>query len=68
MVGYHSRDVADAVVTENVAAISSTEADTLVAPCPLCTAQIEDNLFRAGSEVEVEDLTVFIARRLPQKR
>ncbi len=68
MVGYHARDVADAVIAENVAAISSTEADTLVAPCPLCTAQIESNLFRAGSEIDVEDLTVFIARRLPQKR
>lgn len=68
MVGYHSRDVADAVVTENVAAISSTEADTVVTPCPLCTAQIESNLFRAGSQTVVEDLTVFFARRLPQKR
>jgi glycolate oxidase iron-sulfur subunit len=68
MVGYHSRDVADAVVRDNIAAISATEADTLVAPCPLCTAQIESNLFRSGSTTEVEDLSVFIARRLPQKR
>ncbi|MFW9966148.1 MAG: (Fe-S)-binding protein [Candidatus Thorarchaeota archaeon] len=67
LVAYHSKDVADAVVQENLIAINKTGADRMVAPCPLCTAQIEDNLFRNGSSVEVDDLMVFIAKRLPKK-
>ncbi len=68
MVSYHSGDVANAVVRENLEAIHKTGAKKLVTPCPLCTAQIESNLFKAGSSVEVDDLTVFIAQRLPKKR
>lgn len=67
LVSYHSTDVANAVVKENMDAIQTTGADRLVTPCPLCTAQIESNLFKAGSSVEVDDLTVFIAQRLPKK-
>ncbi|RDE14640.1 MAG: hypothetical protein C4K49_07470 [Candidatus Thorarchaeota archaeon] len=68
MVGYHSRDVADAVVAYNLGPISATKANRLVAPCPLCTAQIERNLFNTGSDIQVDDLAVFIAQRLPQER
>ncbi len=68
MVAYHSSDVANAVVKENLEAIGNTGADRVVTPCPLCTAQIESNLFKTGSSVEVDDLTVFIAQRLPRKR
>ncbi len=67
LVAYHSKDVADAVVQENLEAIDKTGAHRLVAPCPLCTAQIEANLFKSGSSVEVDDLMVFIAQRLPRK-
>jgi len=67
MVSYHSGDVADAVVAENLIAIEETRAERLVTPCPLCTAQIEKNLFKNGSSIEVDDLTVFIAQRLPKK-
>ena len=67
LVSYHSNDVANAVVKENMDAIQKTGAERLVTPCPLCTAQIENNLFKAGSSVEVDDLTVFIAQRLPKK-
>ena len=67
LVSYHSKDIANAVVEENLEAIKKTGADRLVTPCPLCTAQIESNLFRTGSSVEVDDLTVFIAQRLPKK-
>jgi Fe-S oxidoreductase len=67
LVSYHSNDVANAVVKENMEAIEKTGAERLVTPCPLCTAQIENNLFKAGSSVEVDDLTVFIAQRLPKK-
>ena len=68
LVSYHSNDVANAVVKENMEAIQKTGAERLVTPCPLCTAQIESSLFKAGSSVEVDDLTVFIAQRLPKKR
>jgi fumarate reductase (CoM/CoB) subunit B len=68
MVAYHSSDVANAVVKENLDAIQKTGADRLVTPCPLCTVQIENNLFKSGSTVEVDDLTVFLAQRLPRKR
>jgi Fe-S oxidoreductase len=64
MVSYHSKDVANAVVQENLIALEKTGAERLVTPCPLCTAQIESNLFKNGSSVEVDDLTVFIAQRL----
>ncbi len=67
MVSYHSTDVADAIVTENLIAIEETGVERLVTPCPLCTAQFEKNLFKSGSSVEVDDLTVFIAQRLPEK-
>lgn len=67
MVSYHSSDVADAVVSENLYALEQTGAERLVTPCPLCTAQIEKNLFKNGSSIEVDDLTVFIAQRLPKK-
>ena len=67
LVAYHSKDVADAVVQENLVAINKTGADRILAPCPLCTAQIEANLFRSGSSIEVDDLMVFIAKRLPKK-
>jgi len=67
LVSYHSSDVANAVVKENLEAIQKTGVDRLVTPCPLCTAQIESNLFKAGSSVEVDDLTVFIAQRIPKK-
>ncbi len=68
LVAYHASDVANAVVIENLEAIKKTGAERLVTPCPLCTAQIESNLFKTGSSVEVDDLTVFIAQRLPKKR
>jgi Fe-S oxidoreductase len=68
MVAYHSSYVSNTVVKENLEAIQKTGADRLVTPCPLCTAQIESNLFKAGISVEVDDLTVFIAQRLPKKR
>jgi Fe-S oxidoreductase len=68
MVSYHSSDVANAVVQENLQALEKTGAERLVTPCPLCTAQIETNLFKSGSSIEVDDLTVFIAQRLPKKR
>jgi len=67
MVSYHSSDVANAVVKENMMALEQTGAERLVTPCPLCTAQIESNLFKSGSSIEVDDLTVFIAQRLPKK-
>ena len=67
MVSYHSSAVANAVVKENLVAADATSADRLVTPCPLCTAQIESNLFKSGSSVEVDDLTVFIAQRLPKE-
>ena len=67
MVSYHSATVANAVVAENLVAIAETNAERLVTPCPLCTAQIEKNLFKSGSPVEVDDLTVFIAQHLPKK-
>jgi len=64
MVSYHSKDVADAVVKENLIALEETGAERLVTPCPLCTAQIESNLFKSGSSIEVDDLTVFLAQKL----
>ncbi|MGY5876784.1 MAG: (Fe-S)-binding protein [Candidatus Thorarchaeota archaeon] len=64
MVAYHSADVASSIVRENLVGIMSTDADRLVAPCPLCTAQLENSLYRNGSSIEVDDLTVFIAQRL----
>ncbi len=67
MVSYHSDDVANAVVQENLIALAATGAERLVTPCPLCTAQLENNLFKSGSPIEVEDFTVFIARRLPKE-
>jgi Fe-S oxidoreductase len=67
MVGYHSPDVAQSVVKENLQAIEKTGASRVVAPCPLCTAHIEEMLFKKGSSVEVDDLTVFIAQRLSEK-
>jgi len=66
LVAYHASDVANAVVKENLEAINETDAERIVTPCPLCTAQIESNLFKTGSSVEVDDLTVFIAQRLPR--
>ncbi|MCK5239324.1 MAG: (Fe-S)-binding protein [Candidatus Thorarchaeota archaeon] len=65
LVGRHAPDVARGVVKSNVAEIESTGSDRVVTPCPLCTAQLEENLFREGSKVEVDDLTVFIAKSLP---
>jgi fumarate reductase (CoM/CoB) subunit B len=67
LVAYHSSDIANAVVKENLKGIEQSGAERVVAPCPLCTAQIESNLFKTGSSVEVDDLTVFIAQRLPKK-
>jgi len=67
MVSYHSKDVANAVVQENLTALEETGAERLVTPCPLCTAQIESNLFKSGSSIEVDDLTVFIAQRLSKE-
>ncbi len=68
MVSYHAKDVSDAVVEENLVGINNTDAERLVAPCPLCTAQLENSLYRSGSSIEVDDLTVFIAQRLKLKR
>ena len=65
LVGRHAPDVARGVVKSNVAEIEATEAERVVTPCPLCTAQLEENLFREGSKIEVDDLTVFIAKSLP---
>ncbi len=67
LVGRHAPDVARGVVDENIEAIKATGAERVVTPCPLCTAQIEENLYRAGIESDVDDLTVFIARRLTRK-
>ncbi|MCK5390557.1 MAG: (Fe-S)-binding protein, partial [Candidatus Thorarchaeota archaeon] len=67
MVSFHASEVANSVVQENMMALEKTGAERLVTPCPLCTAQIENNLFKSGSSIEVDDLTVFIAQRLPKK-
>jgi Fe-S oxidoreductase len=67
MVSYHSKEVANAVVRENLIALEGTGAERLVTPCPLCTAQIESNLFKSGSSIEVDDLTVFLAQRLSKE-
>ncbi|MHA1959412.1 MAG: (Fe-S)-binding protein [Candidatus Thorarchaeota archaeon] len=67
LVAYHSKDVSDAVVQENLEAIESVKPHRVVTPCPLCTAQLESNLFQSGSSVEVDDLTVFIAQQMSQK-
>ncbi|MHA1863331.1 MAG: heterodisulfide reductase-related iron-sulfur binding cluster, partial [Candidatus Thorarchaeota archaeon] len=64
---FHASEVANSVVQENMIALEKTGAERLVTPCPLCTAQIENNLFKSGSSIEVDDLTVFIAQRLPKK-
>ncbi|MFW9918832.1 MAG: (Fe-S)-binding protein, partial [Candidatus Thorarchaeota archaeon] len=64
LVGRHSPDIARGVVRENVDAIIETSADKVVTPCPLCTAQLEESLFRSGSAIEVDDMTVFIAQRI----
>ncbi len=68
MVGYHSADVATSIVRENLNGIMSSDAERLVAPCPLCTAQLENSLYRNGSSIEVDDLTVFIAQRLKLRK
>ncbi len=62
LVGRHSPDVSRVIVKENIRAIKETSAERIVTPCPLCTAQIEESLFRDGSDIEVDDLTVFIAQ------
>ena len=67
MVSYHSKDVANAVVEENLIALEETGAERLVTPCPLCTAQIESNLFKSGSSIEVDDLSVFLAQRFTKE-
>lgn len=64
LVARHAPDVSRKIVKDNVSAIKNTGADCVVAPCPLCTAQLEENLFREGLSTEVDDLTVFIAQRL----
>ncbi len=65
LVSHHSSVTADAVTRENVVAIFNAGAERVVAPCPLCTAQIERSMFRSDVAIEVDDLTVFIAQRLP---
>jgi Fe-S oxidoreductase len=67
MVSYHSSDVANAITELNMFALEKTGAERVVTPCPLCTAQLETNLYKSGSSIEVDDLTVFIAQRLPKK-
>ncbi|TFF96648.1 (Fe-S)-binding protein [Candidatus Thorarchaeota archaeon] len=67
LVAYHAKDVASAVTEENVDGITAMDPERVVTPCPLCTAQIESSLFRAGSSVEVDDLSVFIAQRLKEE-
>ncbi|MHA1480329.1 MAG: (Fe-S)-binding protein [Candidatus Thorarchaeota archaeon] len=64
LVARHAPDVSKKIVRENIDAIEKTGADRVVTPCPLCTAQLEDSLYRAGKSVEVDDLTVFIAQKL----
>jgi Fe-S oxidoreductase len=68
LVGYHSPDIASSVVRENLRAIEKTGASRVVTPCPLCTAQLENSLFKEGIPVDVDDMTVFIAQRLPAKK
>ncbi|MGV9169151.1 MAG: (Fe-S)-binding protein [Promethearchaeia archaeon] len=65
LVAYHSDDVADAVTQENVDCIEQADADRVVTPCPLCTAQLEARLFKSGSSIDVDDLSVFVAQYLP---
>ncbi|MEM2143485.1 MAG: (Fe-S)-binding protein, partial [Candidatus Thorarchaeota archaeon] len=68
MVGYHSRDVSDSVTTINVKGIVRSGVQRVLAPCPLCTAQIDSSLYRSGAKAEAEDLTVFVAQHLPLRR
>ncbi|MHA1654058.1 MAG: (Fe-S)-binding protein [Candidatus Thorarchaeota archaeon] len=68
LVGYHAADVSSLVTARNIEAITRRDPDRVVAPCPLCTSQIENELYRHGSGIEVDDLTVFIAKHLPLRR
>jgi fumarate reductase (CoM/CoB) subunit B len=65
LVAYHSSAIADAVTQENVEGIKNTDADRVVTPCPLCTSQLETRLFKSGSSIDVDDLSVFVAKYLP---
>ncbi|MHA1883151.1 MAG: (Fe-S)-binding protein, partial [Candidatus Thorarchaeota archaeon] len=67
LVARHAPDVSRKIVKDNVSAIKNTGADCVLAPCPLCTAQLEENLYRGGLSTEVDDLTVFIAQRLKKE-
>ena len=67
LVARHAPDVSRKIVEDNVSAIKETGATQVVAPCPLCTAQLEENLFREGESTEVDDLTVFIAQRISKE-
>ncbi len=64
MVGYHSPHVASRVTEVNVKAIERTGAERVVTPCPLCTTQLENELFRSNVVVDVDDFTVFIAQQI----
>jgi glycolate oxidase iron-sulfur subunit len=44
--------------------IIAGESDILVTPCPACTAQLENSLFRLSSDISVLDLSTFIALRM----
>ncbi len=64
MVGYHAPHVAGAITTVNIRAIQDTHAERVVTPCPLCTAQLENGLFKERVPVDVDDFTVFIAQQI----
>ncbi len=64
LVNHHDTKTSDAVTRVNVEAIGALGVDRAVAPCPLCVAQLENAAFRAGVDMDVEDLTVLVAQYL----
>ncbi len=61
---FHFPSIAGKIRSEKLKKILEAEVDFVVTPCPLCVVNISEGVARKKIRISVDDLTVFLARRL----
>ncbi|MEM2046676.1 MAG: (Fe-S)-binding protein, partial [Candidatus Jordarchaeales archaeon] len=61
---FHNPFVSATIRNKKLEKISRSGAEVVVAPCPLCSVNISEGAARKRVSVGVDDLAVFLARRI----
>lgn len=67
LVRFHNPSISAAIRSKKLEEVSKSGAEVVVAPCPLCVVNISEGATRRKVSVGVDDLAVFLAKRIYSK-